>query len=379
METTVAQFAVVEVGFLGHFARFFGHHVDFLAFFFRSIDFLEHDVGNIRILVHEIVEVFFQKIVDEFVDGGTVFGNILRAKFGFGLRLENRLFYLDTDGRNHPHTNVGVIVVLGEKFLDDARNRFAEHRLMRTAHGGVLAVHERITFFAVLVGMRKSHFDIVAFQMDDGIQRRSRHFIVEQVFQTVFRIEFLSVEDDSKPRVEIRIILQHRFHESFIVRIVDKQTVIGKKFHQGAARFGAGFDGRFFQQDAFFKFSHEGLVFTETLNTEIRRKRIHCLDTYPIQTHRLMECLAIVLGTGVHLGRSCHQFRQRNTTSVVAHRHITFLDVHFDNLTATHHEFVDTIVDNFLQQHIHTVFGLRSVAQTSDVHTGTQADMLVPV
>ena len=51
----------------------------------------------------------------------------------------------------------------------------------------------------------------------------------------------------------------------------------------------------------------------------------------------------------------------------------------YDNLLAgTHHEFVDGIVDNFLDQHVNAVVGTVAVAELADVHTRTFADMFVP-
>ena len=41
-----------------------------------------------------------------------------------------------------------------------------------------------------------------------------------------------------------------------------------------------------------------------------------------------------------------------------------------------HDEFIDGVVNEFLQQDIDSVVGVTSAAETPDVHTGSQADVL---
>ena len=46
-------------------------------------------------------------------------------------------------------------------------------------------------------------------------------------------------------------------------------------------------------------------------------------------------------------------------------------DGDFDALAGIHLELVDTVVDDFFQKYIDTVFGVRAIAELADVHAGT--------
>ena len=51
-------------------------------------------------------------------------------------------------------------------------------------------------------------------------------------------------------------------------------------------------------------------------------------------------------------------------------------DIHLNTVASLHLELVDRVVDDFLQQHVDTVFWQRAIAQTSDIHTWTCTNML---
>ncbi len=57
---------------------------------------------------------------------------------------------------------------------------------MRPALCGMLAVDERVVFFAILVGMSNRYFNVITVKMDDGIKNLSCQVVVEQVFEPVF-------------------------------------------------------------------------------------------------------------------------------------------------------------------------------------------------
>ena len=70
----------------------------------------------------------------------------------------------------------------------------------------MLTVDERIIFFSVLSGMCEGDFDVFPFQVDDRVKPGCRHVVVQKVYQTVARQDTVSVIDDSKPRIEIRVV-----------------------------------------------------------------------------------------------------------------------------------------------------------------------------
>lgn len=90
--------------------------------------FFEQDFFGLVVLVQIVIELLFQKITDEFVDGRSVGSHVARAEFGFGLRLEYGFFHLDADSRHHAVANVGIFEVFGVKFFDGTRDGFFECR-----------------------------------------------------------------------------------------------------------------------------------------------------------------------------------------------------------------------------------------------------------
>ena len=64
---------------------------------------------------------------------------------------------------------------------------------------------------------------------------------------------------------------------------------------------------------------------------------------------------------------------------MVANRYFPITDGYLDGLAEAHHIFVDRVIKNFFQQDIDTIIGIRTIAQLSDVHTRTTADVFHPV
>ena len=78
------------------------------------------------------------------------------------------------------------------------------------------------------------------------------------------------------------------------------------------------------------------------------REHIHRLDTHTVKTYRLLEGIATILTTRVHLAHSIRQRLQWNTTTIVAYRYLVSLDRNLDTLTSTHNKLVDGVIHNLL-------------------------------
>ena len=83
---------------------------------------------------------------------------------------------------------------------------FLESTLMRTALRGVLTVDERVVFFSVLSGMGEGYLDVFAFQMDNRIKSGCRHVVVQEVYKTVARQDAVTVIDNGKSGIEVRVV-----------------------------------------------------------------------------------------------------------------------------------------------------------------------------
>ena len=107
------------------------------------------------------------------------------------------------------------------------------------------------------------------------------------------------------------------------------------------------------------------------------RQGIHSLRTHTIQSDGLLESLRVVLTTRVQDAHSLDHLSLWDASTVVTHRHSLVLNhLHLDALAGIHLELIDTVVDNLLEQHIDAVLCMAAIAQTTDVHTRTQTDVL---
>ena len=67
MDAAIAQFPVVQIGFLSPFARQFGDAGNGLALLLRLLHLLQHDLCNVGVLMQEIVYFRFNEIAHELV------------------------------------------------------------------------------------------------------------------------------------------------------------------------------------------------------------------------------------------------------------------------------------------------------------------------
>ena len=209
MNAAIAQLAVVKVGFLRTFAGKFRHACDGFTFLFRLLYLLLYRFGYVRILVQEVIDFQFDEITYILVDCDTTGSHIGRTQFGLGLALEDRFFHIDGNGGNQSVADIGIVHVLVEELFNGTGDMLLESTLMRTSLSSMLAVDERVVFFSVLSGMSEGDFDIFPFQMDDRVKSGCRHVVVQKVYQTVARQNTVSVINDGKSRIEIRVVAQH--------------------------------------------------------------------------------------------------------------------------------------------------------------------------
>jgi hypothetical protein len=104
--------------------------------------------------------------------------------------------------------------------------------------------------------------------------------------------------------------------------------------------------------------------------------RMVTLITDTVQSDAFLKCLAVVFTTRVQYAYGFYQLSLRDASSVVAYADAEVLfNGNFDFLTGLHFELVDTVVNDFFEEDIDSVFGVRAIAQPTDVHTGACAHM----
>ena len=102
-----------------------------------------------------------------------------------------------------------------------------EGALVGTALCGVLTVDEAVVFLAILVGMGEGDLDVLAHDVDDGVEFRRRHVVLQQVFQAVAALDAPPVVHDGESGVEVGIVAEHGLYELFVELVVFEQRVVG--------------------------------------------------------------------------------------------------------------------------------------------------------
>ena len=187
-----------------------------------------------------------------------------------------------------------------------------------------------------------------------------------------------AVIHNSKTRIQIGIVAEHILHDIVVEAIAFEELVVAVGLEEDigtvlvlrvlsdvADEFSTFKDG----------FSH--LSIAKRVHLEVRRERVDRLDADTIQTNRLLESLRVVLTASVQHADSLDHLALRNATTIVTNRDTKVVfNVDFDAVASLHLKLIDGVVDDLLQQHIDAILGKRAVAQSSDVHTRTQANML---
>ena len=110
---------------------------------------------------------------------------------------------------------------------------------------------------------------------------------------------------------------------------------------------------------------------------EVGAEGVHRLHTHTVQTHALLESLGVVLAAGVQHGHGFYEFAQGDAASVVTDAAAQLVgDAYFDAFSGAHLELVDTVVDDFLEEHVDAVLGMGTVTQSAYVHAGAGTHVL---
>ena len=106
-------------------------------------------------------------------------------------------------------------------------------------------------------------------------------------------------------------------------------------------------------------------------------EEVDSLDTHAVHADRLLESLRVVLTAGIQLAHSLNHLTLRNATAIVTQAHAFIIgDIHLDALARIHTELVNGVVDSLLEKNVDTILGVRTVTETSDIHTRTGTDMV---
>src|SRR5690554_2294143 len=116
-----------------------------------------------------IVQLLLDEIVDEGPYGGSIRPHALGPEFCFGLGFKNRLLNPDGYCRHDALSDIRSIEILFEKLPYGFYHSLPEGSQMRPPLGGKLPVYKGIILFAILIGMRNGHLNIITFKVDNRV------------------------------------------------------------------------------------------------------------------------------------------------------------------------------------------------------------------
>ena len=202
---------------------------------------------------------------------------------------------------------------------------------------------------------------------------------VEQVQEPVRAVVILAVHHEREPVVQVGVVPDLLFHVGGEEPEVLEQVVIGLEVDFGAVFLGGGGNLEVLHQNALAELGALYLAVAETLYDKLCRERVHRLGTHAVHAHRLLEGFGVVLAARIHLRHAVDDLLERDAAAVVAHAAAVVFHVDFNLLARAHGELVDGVVDNFLREHVDAVVGALPVAQLTDVHTGAEPNVFVPI
>ncbi len=190
--------------------------------------------------------------------------------------------------------------------------------------GGVLSVDEGIVFLAILVGVCKHHFNVVALQMYDRVERLRCHVLLEQVEKSVAREVSFPVEENLKACVEVGVVVDHCLNKVQTELVVTEKSVVGKELHHSPVRL-SGVGGWSMGHDVpFFKIYAHSFSVAHACHMAVCGECVYGFKADTVKADGFFEVLVIEFSAGVDFGGHLLYFSERNSSPVVAYGYFPF-------------------------------------------------------
>ena len=344
MHPAVPEVLVVNFGLAGVFACQLLNAGEFLAVPFGILDFCFQGFGRFRVFVQVVVQLPGNEVAHKGADGFPFRADGVGAQLGFGLGFEDGFLHLDGDGGYEGGTDVPRLIIFLEEVPQGFDDGFPEGRLVGASLGGVLPVDEGVVLLPVLAAMSEGHFNVMPFQVDDGVQGVFAHRFRKQVQQPVFGDVAAAVEMQGQPFVEVGVVSAHFFDilrpelrgrgKDVRVRVESRAGAVG--FLRGAVLPSLG--------DFLSAAELVGPRFPVAVGLDFKKvgQGVDRLDTHSVEAYGFFESVAVIFGSGVDFCGAVQQFAQRNAAAEVAHfAQAVRSHVNGDFFAEPHHEFVD--------------------------------------
>ena len=192
--------------------------------------------------------------------------------------------------------------------------------------------------------MSEGHFNVMPFQVDDGVQGFFAHRFRKQVQQPVFGDVAAAVEMQGQPFVEVGVVSAHFFDilrpelrgrwKDIRVRVESRAGAVG--FLRGAVLPSLG--------DFLSAAELVGPRFPVAVGLDFKKvgQGVDRLDAHSVEAYGFFESVAVIFGSGVDFCGAVQQFAQRNAAAEVAHfAQAVRSHVNGDFFAEPHDEFVD--------------------------------------
>src|SRR5258708_6829744 len=196
----------------------------------------------------------------------------------------------------------------------------AEGGEVGAAHGGVLAVDERPVFLAVVVAVGEGDLDVLALEVDDGVERLAAELLGQEVLEAVLRFERLAVEREGEAAVEEGVVPEHVLDELHaILEVLAEELLVGGEGDDGAvALLGLG-DAVVLHELAAGELDELGLAVADGLGHVFDGEGVDGLLADAVEADGFLEGLAVVFGAGVDDRDAVDELAQRDAAAVIAH------------------------------------------------------------
>ena len=375
VDAAVTELTVVEVGLLGTLTGQLGHTRHRLTLPFALLDLIFQDLCHVSMDMQVVVHLLLDKVAHIFINADPVGSHGQGAQLDLRLTLEHRFLHIDGNGGHNTCADVSILVFV-EELLDGTGDMLFKGTLVGTSLSGMLTIDEGIILLTILVRVCEGNLNVLTLQMDNGIEPVIGHTVAEQILQSMSGENATAVVHDGQSGVQIGIVAKHVFHDFIVKGVIQEQRIVGFEMNIGTIlilrvlRLVA---------DHFttFEDGHTHLTITVATHLKVAAQRIDGLHADTIQTNRLLKGLGVVLTASVQHRDRLDHLSLGDATTIVAHRHPQVLiDRHLNTVTGLHLELIDGVVDDFLQQHIDTIFRQGAIAQATDIHTRTGTYML---
>src|ERR1035441_8365540 len=177
--------------------------------------------------------------------------------------------------RNNTGGRLEVALVEVAQRVDD---RLAESLEVGAPHRRVLAVDEREVLLAVVRSVGHRDLDVLALEVDDGIERLAGEVLLEEVLQPVLRPEGLSVQGEREPAVQERVVPEHVLDELRPEPQVRAEELrVGHELDHGPVALAGPRDAPVLPQPALREFDGLHLALPYGLGPVLDRERVHRL------------------------------------------------------------------------------------------------------